>query len=151
MKRFRWPLQRVLDVTEKRESAARAAVAEANGQIRLTDEAIAARREMLAELLDEMSRLSLTARIANQGVWMVSCPGKDPKLARLAARKDSLCRLRDRRMGELVEIRKQRKIYETLREKALDEYHRQLRKDEQKQLDESAAIGFTLRRAGHIP
>ncbi len=151
MKRFRWPLQRVLDVTEKRESAARAAVAAVNGQIRLTDEAITARREMLAGLLEEMSRLSLTARIANQGVWMVSCPGKDPKLEKLTARRDGLLRLRDRRMGELAEIRKQRKIYEKLRSKALEEYRRQLRKDEQKQLDESAAIGFTLRRAGCIP
>ena len=150
MKKFHWPLQRVLDVTEKRESAARASVAEVNGRIHLTVQAIESRKKLLAELLEQMARLDLVTRIAQQGVWMSSTPGVDQRLGGLERQLKELHGLRDKRMAELVEIRRQRKTYEKLRERANEKYHQELRRQEQKQLDESAAIGFTLRLAGQV-
>ena len=147
MKRFAWPLQRLLDVTGQKELAARAAVAEVNGQIALTREAIARRLRMLQDLLAQMAGQDIQARINGQSVWLACTPGKDRHLVRLQGRLAELEQAKAERMRQLAQLRQQRRTYEKLREEAQKRYSQELNRFEQAQLDESATVRFALRLA----
>ena len=68
MKRFRWSLQRLLDVTVQRERALRAELVALSGRISRLREEILRRRAVLRTLLEELGRQDIERRIRNQEV-----------------------------------------------------------------------------------
>jgi len=145
MKKFTWPLQRLLDVTAQRETAARAAVfalAHAMVVLRGNIAMLVSRRRAV---LDELAGGDLQQRMARQEFIMAAADtltgqakAADTELAQLATRRKA-------KMAELMQLRARRKLLETLRERALTQWRLEQNRQEQTQLDESASIAFARR------
>jgi flagellar biosynthesis chaperone FliJ len=148
MKRFEWPLQRLLNVTEQRERAKRLEVVSAVQQAALVNKQIERRQALLRDLLAELSQKSLFQRIPLQEVFLTHCPWEEKAIAALRREREELQKLRERLTAELMRLRASRKSLERLRAEALRDYLREQSRMEQKQLDESAQIAFVAQAAG---
>ena len=145
MKKFHWPLQRLLDVTAQRETAARAALfALANAMVVRRGE-IAVLTSRRRDVLDELARDDVQRRMARQDFIMAAADAltrqaraKEIELAELATRRKT-------KMAELMQLRARRKLLETLRERALTQWRNEQNRQEQAQLDESASVAFVRR------
>ena len=145
MKKFTWPLQRLLDVTAQRETAARAAVfALAHAMVALRGR-IAVLVSRRRELLDELARDGIERRMARQDFVMASADTLTKQLRALDAELADLAARRKAKMTELMQHRARRKLLENLRERALAQWRNEQNRQEQLQLDEAANIAFTRR------
>lgn len=140
MQKFIWPMQRLLDVKGKQEDALRA-------ELRTLSEQCAALRSrslmekiMLRNLLTEVGALASEQRLVRQAEFMQYVHVQDNLLKQLAARIEEAEQKRRQKMQELLALRKFRKGLESLRQRALSEYHRQTNRLEQKLSDENTCV-----------
>jgi len=147
MKKFRWRLERVLDITAQREKALRSelfALAQAVVRVR---RAIVERRTALRILLEEMGRRPLADRLAEQALVMAYSAGEQRELRRLDARLAELEAERARKRKRFLQTRAMRETLERMREQAREDYLRQVAKREQSEFDEQAHIAFARKAA----
>lgn len=138
MKRFAWPLQRLLDVTEQRERAQRAEVlALAQQTARLRQDA-AVQRACVRALIAEMGGMELIERLRRHVDFVRCCQAHDRQIEQLQARIAELTVQREAMMRVLMKTRKSRETLERLREEARQEHLREQTKLEQAQFDETA-------------
>ena len=145
MKRFTWPLQRLLDVTAQRETAARAALfalAHAMVALRGRMAVLVSRRR---ELLDGLSRDDIERRMARQDFIMASADAMTRQERTMETELTELATRRKARMAELMRHRARRQLLEKLRERALAQWRHEQNRQEQLQLDETASIAFARR------
>jgi flagellar export protein FliJ len=145
MKRFDWPLQKLLDVTVQRERAQRADLAAVNGRIHQTQEQIDRRRELIRTLMEDLAGQSLDDRIANQQTFHSFSQACENEIARLAGIKAKLGKEKDRLTEELLSLRSERQTLETLREEAWKQYCAEVQRQEQKELDDTVNTAFARR------
>ena len=145
MKRFKWRLQRVLDITEQRERALRAEIAALAGLIRAVRDEIRARHALVRRLLDDLGRRSLAERMAEQAVIMACAAAEKRILAALEARRAELQAQRDAKTQQYLATRAARRTLERLREEARRRFQAEMSRLEQKELDEAAHIAFARR------
>ncbi len=147
MKKFRWKLERVLDITAQREKALRSelfALAQAVVRVR---RAIVERRTALRILLEEVGRHPLADRLAEQAVVMAYSAGEQRELRRLDARLAELEAERARKRKRFLQTRSMRETLERMREQAREDYLRQVAKREQSEFDEQAHLAFARKAA----
>ena len=138
MKRFAWPLQRLLDVTEQRERAQRAEMQVlAREMARLRQDAVAHRAAVRA-LIAELSGLGLPERLSRNVDFVRCCQAHDRQVEQLESRIAALAVKREELMRVLIKTRKSRETLERLREEARQEHLREQTKLEQVQFDETA-------------
>jgi flagellar export protein FliJ len=138
MKRFAWPLQRLLDVTEQRERAQRAEMLALTREMaRLRQDAVAHRAGVRA-LIVELSGLGLGERLSRHVDFVRCCQAHDRQIEQLESRIAALAVKREEMMRVLVKTRKSRETLERLREEARQEHLREQTKLEQTQFDETA-------------
>jgi flagellar export protein FliJ len=145
MKRFRWSLQRLLDVTVQRERALRAELVALSGRISRLREEILRRRAVLRTLLEELGRQDIERRIRNQEVFMTFSAAEERRIRRLNENLKELESQRAQKTAQLLKTRTSRKTLERLREEAYQRYVKEARRIEQKQLDESGNVAFARR------
>lgn len=149
MKRFKWPLQRLLDVTIRREETLRSElVGLAQEAARLTQE-IVTRKALLRSALRELAGQALADRIALTPAVMASSQIVQRQIDRWTARLDQCRRRRKRKTTELLKVRTSRETLERLREEAKQRYLRQQTALEQRRLDETAQVAYA-RDALHV-
>ena len=142
MKKFRWRLQRVLDLKSRQEEVLRADL------ITLMEKTAALRgrimmlQAMLRNAMAEIRELAGMERIATQSQFLEFAPVRDRQIALLRQQLQELEMQRKKKMNELAEMRKFRKSLEQLRLQAAEEYSRQLNLEEQKLLDERSHQAF---------
>ena len=138
MKRFAWPLQRLLDVTEQRERAQRAELLALTREMaRLRQDAVAHRAGVRA-LIAELGRLTLSERLSRNVDFVRCCQAHDRQNEQLEARIAKLAVQREEMTRVLMRTRKSRETLERFREEARQEYLREQTKLEQTQFDETA-------------
>jgi len=145
MKKFSWPLQRLLDVTAQRESAARAALfALAHAMVALRGQmaVLASRRR---DLLDDLARDDIARRLARQEFVMAAADALTGQWRERDAQWNELAARKKNKMTELTRHRTRRQLLEKLRERALAAWRNETLRQEQTQLDEAANIAFTRR------
>ncbi|MFP4106962.1 MAG: hypothetical protein ACLFVU_12845 [Phycisphaerae bacterium] len=142
MRRFRWSLQRLLDVTLRREDAQKAQVQAIAGRIAAVYREIEAAEAMKAGILTALSRQGLMRRMAIHDVAVNSIARYEAEKRNLQETVEVLQREKQQAAEKLLEIRMYRQMLEKLRGKAHDEYLRQVRLEDQKLQDESAVMGF---------
>ena len=145
MKRFRWPLQRLLDVTKQRELARRAELLRTSREMARIRQGILYRRRVIRASLNELSKRTLAARIPDQEVVMVCSAGREKEIEQLTRRLTEVESQRKENIARLVQAKKKRETLEKMREKARQAHLKQQLKLEQKQLDESAHVSFAHR------
>ena len=142
MKRFVWPLERLLDVTRRREEAAKEELLRLAGEVVRQGRQIARRAAQVQAMLAGLAGESASARLPKQRLFL---KWSEVELRQGEQMHKELARLeqcRREQMGRLTEIRRDRRKLEKLREGAWREYQRQVGQWELKQLDETAQVGF---------
>ncbi len=142
MRRFRWRLQRVLDVTVQREKALRAELFGLSRRIVRLRQEIVRRRADLRSVLSDLAGRSFDERIARQEVFMRCAEAVEREIARLEADARDLQARRTERSQTFMRVRSSRQTLERMRREAFDQHTREQLKLEQKQFDESAQVSF---------
>ena len=152
MKRFRWPLQRLLEVTRQRERVLQVELFRLSQQIAAVHQEIFRRQAVLRAALAELAQEALPQRLARQQIFMEYSIAEEVRLDRLREELKKLQEQRTETMSALAEKRSSRKALDRLREQALQRYVKEMTREEQKQLDESSQVAFVSRmlQRGHM-
>ncbi len=142
MKRFRWTLQRLLEVTSHREQVLRAELLNLSREIAGLRQIILARHAVLQSLLADLAKAELKSRFAQQQLFMNYVKNDQEQIRRFEQQIKELESLRKQTNAQFLEVRSSRKTLERLRQEAKDRHLRVQLKLEQKQLDEVAHISF---------
>ena len=142
MKRFKWPLQRLLDVTTRREEALRSElVSLSQAAARLAQE-IVTRQALLRSALQDLGGQVLADRIARHEMVMTCSQVLDREIEAFAHRLDQCRQRRKQRTRDLLKLRASRETLERLRQEARQRYLRQQTALEQRRLDEAAQVAY---------
>jgi flagellar biosynthesis chaperone FliJ len=153
MKRFQWPLQRVLDVTLQRERALRMDLFRLSQKIAGVHRKIFRRQAVLRETLGELAARNVGQRLPEQQVVMQCSPAERARLDRMRADLQDLQKLRSDTIDTFIKTRSSRRTLERLLEEASRQHTADMLREEQKQLDESSQVAFVrerLSRAGAL-
>jgi len=150
MKRFKWRLQRLLDVTIQRERALRSELFALSRRIARLHQEIFRRRTALRATLADLAQEDVQQRVPRQQVFMSHSPVAWKVLNELNVELTELTERRGQATERLMKARSSRRTLERLREEALEGHIRQEIKAEQKNLDETAHVSFP-RRAAESP
>ncbi len=142
MKRFHWPLQRLLEVTLQRERALQVELFALANQIAAVHQEIFRRQASLRGTLVELAQEVLSLRLPRQQIFMKYSDAEEAKLDWLKGRLKDLQKQRAEMMASFTRKRSLREALERLREEASQRYAREIAKQEQKQLDESFQVSF---------
>jgi len=147
MRRFCWPLQRVLDVSTQRELALRSELIALMQQITRHRQEIIRRRAVVRLMLSDIRDQATQRRIVLQEVFMSTVEWDQRRTRTLQDEIDRLTAERSDKTAQLVKLRKATGTLERLRSEALAEHLRLESRQEQKQFDETAQIAFARRMA----
>jgi len=142
VKKFIWPLQRLLDIKEKQEDFARIELVTITEQIVIVRGQIMMQKTILRGVFSELSQLDPTQRMQRQQECMDYAHVTDAKIKTLHQTLEQTKQKRKKKIEEVVKFRKFRKGLEQLRARALVEYQKQMNQAEQKQLDENITTTF---------
>jgi flagellar biosynthesis chaperone FliJ len=142
MMRFRWPLQRLLDVTVQREAALRQELLALSRQMARLRQEIFDRQDMLSTQVAALGLLELPQRIARQEVFLRHAERTQREIecfqAELAAAREQ----RTKTTRTFIRTRTKRQTLERLREDARVEHLRKQVAEEQKRFDEGFHVAF---------
>jgi flagellar export protein FliJ len=142
VKKFRWPLQRLLDVKEKQENFARIELVAITEQIVVIRGQIMMQKTLLRNLFSELNQLDPQQRTPAQRECMEYAHVTDAKIKTLNQSLEQAEQKRKMKVEEIITLRKLRKGLDRLRAKALICYREQVNQAEQKELDESITTTF---------
>lgn len=142
MKRFKWRLQRLLDVKTKQEELKKAQLFALTQQIVQVRHRLFMRQARVRLMLAEVAEKQGQDRLGQQQMVLGAIYVADEKIKELKKELDELGTQKKSLTSEVLELRRFRKGLERLREIAKEEYDRQVGKFEQNQLDETANISF---------
>jgi flagellar biosynthesis chaperone FliJ len=138
MKKFHWPIQRLLDVTVQRENALRMEMMSLVRQIAAIKNDILQRREALRMSLEALAGFDIQQRIASQEMFMKQAGRIEVVITALGNKQKQAQVLRADKAAVLMKTRSSRRTLERLRQEAWQRYLRQQAIIEQKQFDETA-------------
>ncbi len=146
MQRFKWRLQRLLDVRQKQEDALRAELMALTEQMTALRGRMLMEKAMLRSRLAELGRLDGTTRLSGQQIFMTHVAVIDQRIAALRRELDKLESKRNEKTEAIMAARKSRKALERLREQAWQSYCRAQHTQQQRDEDETtnAAVARTL-------
>ncbi|KPJ76836.1 MAG: hypothetical protein AMK72_06045 [Planctomycetes bacterium SM23_25] len=145
MKRFKWKLERVLDIKTQHERALRSdlfTLAQAIARVR---EEILERRTVIRTLLGELAKRRLADRLPEQAIFLEFSAVEEREIDRLRARLRDLESERAEKQRRFLEVRSTCKTLKRLREEARSAHMRDVGKREQMAFDESAHTAFARR------
>ncbi len=148
MKRFKWPLQRLLDVTVLREQALRNELLGLFREMARTRQQIFRRQAVLRVALDDLAAKQLARRIAQQEVFMSCADRCEQEIRQLTRRLGALGSQRREKMEQFMRTRASVETLQRKREEARRLHMSEQIKVEQGRLDESAHIAFAGRARG---
>lgn len=143
MKKFIWPLQRLLDVKKKQEDATQTELVALLEQSTAIRGRIMMQKILIRNLLRNLQNVNPEQRLEQQNMFMQHIHIEDMKIDELNKELKSIEIKRREKMEQRMSLRKFRKGLERLRDKALSEYHLHMNREEQKLLDESTHITFS--------
>ena len=144
MKQFEFRLQKVMETTRAREELQKKELARALADLDRNE-------TLLDQMLDHLEQeVEQFAGIRKKGAIKVSTLAQyasytDSLLAKIGRQRqeiEKLAKLADEHRDKLIEITRDKKILEKLKEKRFEEYRRKLRQVEQKFMDEISSRSF---------
>ncbi len=144
MKQFEFRLQKVMETTRAREELQKKELALALAEVERNEAMLERMLDKLAEELDAFSARhgSKAIRVSE---LMQYASYTDKQLGEINTQRDDIVKLAalvDEHRRKLLEISKDKKILERLKEKRYEEYRKKLRQVEQKFMDELSARSF---------
>jgi len=147
MRRFNWPLQRLLDVTTQRERTLRSKLFMLLQRITHLHQEIIRRNAVLRSSLADLAEQSIEERIARQRIFMRWSASVTREIRVLRSHVKDLGASRAETMAQLVKARKSKETLRRLRTEAEQEHVRGELRLEQKRFDEVAQTAFSRRLA----
>lgn len=144
MKQFEFRLQKVMETTQAREELQKRELALALGDLERNE-------HMLEEMIDRLNEeLDQFSSIRGSGSIRVSALAQyasytDSQLAGINRQREEISRMAElveQHRAKLLEITKDKKVLERLKEKRYEEYRKKLRQVEQKFMDELSVRNF---------
>ena len=143
MKRFVWRLQRVLNIKTKEEQVKKVEL------LKLTERLIQKRGELLMQkrvledIIRNLSEKDPDKRLSKQELFLKSSKRNDEVIKKIKKRVSELDLQQREKAAEFLKLKSFKEGLEKLREEAKTRFITEQEKLEQKELDESAIIGFT--------
>ncbi|MDR0949054.1 MAG: flagellar export protein FliJ [Lachnospiraceae bacterium] len=148
MGRFVYRLQGILDIKEKMESRARQQYASAKAALDQEEERLAALYAKRALYQEEGVRLrkgSLKIHFIAENERAIE--SMTYFITEQTKRVESCQRATEEARQELSDVMKERKTYESLREKALEDFHVEENRQESKEVDELTSYTYGMRKS----
>ena len=141
MEKFRWPLQRLLEVTRQRQRVRQAELAALNLQLDGSRQRIHQRLALMRGLLKDLGREQAPRRLSRQELFMNCLAAEKRRMDEMTQEMNRLRSAKEQKTRELLEIRKYQEMLERLRRRALESYRREQNRLEQLQSDEVGGLG----------
>ncbi|MHC4716382.1 MAG: flagellar FliJ family protein [Planctomycetota bacterium] len=142
MKRFHWPLQRLLTVTAQRERALKAEMLDLSRRMAIARQAIVHRQMVIRVSLGRLGAAPLAERMRDQEMIMSCSALHQRQIVRQQETLKTLEAGRRSASAEFVKARTKRQTLERMRAEARRQHIRQEMAIEQKQFDETAQMSF---------
>ena len=142
MKRFVWRLQRLLDIKIKQEEVMRSELVAVTERAVAVRSQIMVRRAALRKMLAELSEKKGKQRLSEQELFLKYAHVSDEEIKKLELKLAGLEKLRQRKIQEIMKIRRFRKGLERLRAEAKAQFLKEEEKREQKDLDDKTIMSF---------
>lgn len=142
MKRFVWRLQRLLDLKTKQVELLRTQLMALGERIAQIRAGILMHKAEIRSRLAELRQLPPDQRPSKQQVFLQFVHVLDTRIRSMEQTAAELDEQRKQKIKELLDIRKNQKSLEKLREKAKDVYHQQHQQAQQKETDETSNTAY---------
>jgi len=142
MRRFKWPLQRVLDIRIQQAGAQRLQLARLSQQAASVRREIFSRQAAMRNALDALGELTGVDRIVSQQEFMRLSGSEKTQLDRLESKLAEIEAQRREKAGEYQKTQSACETLEKLWEKAAQADAKAAFKLEQKEMDDNFRIGF---------
>jgi flagellar biosynthesis chaperone FliJ len=142
MRRFRWPLQRVLDIRIKQADAMKLELARLSQQAALVRREILSRQDAVRSALEALATKPFEARIAQQQEFMRLSRVEKTCLDRLEQELKTIEDCRTEKTAEYGRLRAACETLEKLRDKAAQADAMAAAKLEQKDMEENYRVAF---------
>jgi len=143
MKRFKWRLQRVLDVRQKEEQVKRAELFAITEQLSQTRGELFMQKRTLEGLLRDLAEKPAAQRWGQQAMVLTWTAANDAAIKALEAKADALAVRQKEKVAEMSAFKKFNKGLEKLRSEAKQAFIKEQEKLEQKDSDERVTSDFT--------
>ena len=145
MKRFKWRLERVLDIKTKQEQKERAELLELTERLAEKRGELLMRQKMLKDMIKELDRIDPKQRLREQEFFLRHAATSNEQIKRLKDQVSELELHQKKKIAEVHKIRKLKEGLEKVRAEAKRRFIEEQEKLYQKQLDETAAVSFVRR------
>jgi len=142
MKRFVWRLQRVLDIKEKEEQTKRTELLELIKKVTQKRGELLTQQRILETIISDIASKDPQGRLSEQEFFLKYAATTNELMKKLKNKIAGLESQQREKVVELLRVRRFRESLEKLRAEAKMRYMKSVEKLEQKELDESATIGF---------
>ena len=142
MRRFKWRLERVLDIKTKQEQKERAELFELTERLAEKRAELLMRQKILKDVMRDLARIDPKQRLGEQEFFLKHASTSDEQIEKL---KDLVSELELEQKEKIAEVHKIRKLKEGLEKLRAEEKRRFIEEQEriaQKELDETAAVSF---------
>ena len=143
---FQWTLQKLLDVTDTRELAAKAELFDISRRIARLQEDILRRKSMVNALLQDMRQMTIQERMSRQEPLMRGMAMERENIRLMISQTNELDELREEKKVELAKITAKKDTLNRLHDEARKKYQHLLGLKEQQRADESFNVRFVRNR-----
>ncbi len=150
MNKFRWRLQRLLDVRQKQEDTLRGELVALTEQTSALRGRILMEKAMLRSRLAELRRRDAGDRLRLQQAFMQDVAAVDEHLAALTLELDAVEQKRQEKVDAVMAVRKLRKSLERLKAQARQTYDRQFHQEQQKEQDDNTSAAIARSRSDSV-
>lgn len=137
MKRFKWRLQRVLDIKQKEEQAKRAQLVDITERLSQARGELFMQKRKLEELIDALSEIGPQERLDRQAMLMTYSAANDRVIKKLEEEIELLKARQQEKIADVLKIKQFNEGLEKLRAEAKTEFMTEQEKHEQKDTDEA--------------
>jgi len=143
MRRFVWRLQRVLDIKSKQEQIKTQELFTLTEKLAQTRGELLAQQRILRDVLESIANEDPKDRLSRQEFFLRNSSATDERIRHLRKNIEVLEVKQKDKVAEVLKLRRFKESLERLREQAKKRYIEEQDKIEQRQLDETATMGFT--------
>ena len=142
MKRFKWRLQRVLDIKQKEEQVKRAELVNTTEQLSQARGELFMQKRILEDLINRLSEVCPQERLGRQEFFMTYSAANDTKIKKLESEIELLTARQKEKIAEIMKLKQFNEGLEKLRTEAETEFSKEQEKLEQKDLDDASTFRF---------
>lgn len=142
MKRFKWRLQRVLDIKQKEEQVRRAELVNITEQLSQARGELFMQKRILEDLIDSVSEANPQQRLDQQPFLMTWSATNDTKIKKLENDIQIFTGRQKDKIAEIMKLKQFNEGLEKLRTEAELEFFNEQEKREQKEMDEAVTSRF---------